>query len=447
MKHVNAIAEDEKGNLWIGTNEHGVCKYNPKTENADFLLYDLMKSKNQILSNSVNAIAIDSNYIWIGTSVAGLSRYDMSNGSFEDYTAENGKLSNNNIFALKVDHRGGVWIGTNWGLNYINPNTGKILQYTEKDGLPNAAISGIEIDAQNHLWISTYYGLSHYNPQRNKFTNYYTSDGLVNNEFRRGAYFQSISGEIFFGGINGLTFFYPFESQPSYNLSNLIFTDLFIYNEPVIPGESGSILMIVLSGMVVGALFTAFVGIVKFAADPQDALPSITFWIMGSLTGAGLPQILASLPLLVIGSAVLLLLRWRLNILALPADEAASFGVNTQALRWTVILAATVVTASVVSICGLIGWVGLLVPHAARMLFGSANERVLPACLLLGGLILMLIDTAARSLKETEIPVSILSAFVVAPVVILLLSGTGGRFGYRGPPDANRSSQRCLSLP
>lgn len=166
------------------------------------------------------------------------------------------------------------------------------------------------------------------------------------------------------------------------------------------PGESGSILMIVLSGMVVGALFTAFVGIVKFAADPQDALPSITFWIMGSLTGAGLPQILASLPLLVIGSAVLLLLRWRLNILALPADEAASFGVNTQALRWTVILAATVVTASVVSICGLIGWVGLLVPHAARMLFGSANERVLPACLLLGGLFLLLIDTAARSYQK-----------------------------------------------
>ena len=179
------------------------------------------------------------------------------------------------------------------------------------------------------------------------------------------------------------------------------------------PGESGSILMIVLSGMVVGALFTAFVGIVKFAADPQDALPSITFWIMGSLTGAGLPQILACLPLLVIGSAVLLLLRWRLNILALPADEAASFGVNTQALRWTVILAATVVTASVVSICGLIGWVGLLVPHAARMLFGSANERVLPACLLLGGLFLLLIDTAARSLSEAEIPVSILTAIAV----------------------------------
>ena len=185
------------------------------------------------------------------------------------------------------------------------------------------------------------------------------------------------------------------------------------------PGESGSILMIVLSGMVVGALFTAFVGIVKFAADPQDALPSITFWIMGSLTGAGLPQILASLPLL----------RWRLNILALPADEAASFGVNTQALRWTVILAATVVTASVVSICGLIGWVGLLVPHAARMLFGSANERVLPACLLLGGLFLLLIDTAARSLSEAEIPVSILTAIVGAPVFILLLRRTGGRFG------------------
>ena len=193
-------------------------------------------------------------------------------------------------------------------------------------------------------------------------------------------------------------------------------------------GGSPSILMIVLSGMVVGALFTAFVGIVKFAADPQDALPSITFWIMGSLTGASLSQILAGLPLLAAGTVVLLFLRWRLNILALPPDEAASFGVNTTRLRWVVILSATVVTASVVSMCGLIGWVGLLVPHAARMVFGSANERVLPASVLLGGLFMLLIDTAARSLAEAEIPVSILTAVVGAPVFMALLRRSSGRF-------------------
>lgn len=193
------------------------------------------------------------------------------------------------------------------------------------------------------------------------------------------------------------------------------------------PGEESSILMIVLAGIVVGALFTALVGIVKFAADPQDALPSITFWIMGSLTGATLSQIGAGLPLIAAGAAVLLLLRWRLNILALPADEAAAFGVRVERLRWAVILSATVITASVVSMCGLIGWAGLLVPHAARMLFGSAGERTMPASMLLGALFLLLIDTAARSVSEAEIPVSILTAVIGAPIFILLMRRSSGR--------------------
>lgn len=195
------------------------------------------------------------------------------------------------------------------------------------------------------------------------------------------------------------------------------------------PGDSGSILMIVLSGMVVGALFTAFVGVIKYAADPQDALPAITFWIMGSLTGASLTQIAAGLPLLLAGSAALLLLRWRLNILALPEAEAAAFGVSVRSLRRVVILAATVVTASVVSMCGLIGWAGLLVPHAARMLFGGANERVLPASVVLGALFLLAVDTAARTVSQAEIPVSILTAVVGAPIFILLMRRAGGRLG------------------
>lgn len=237
VKHVNAITEDQEGNLWIGTNENGVCKYNPDTKNSQFLTYDLMKNKGQLLSNSVNAIAVYKDKVWMGTSVAGLSCYNMKTDSFEDYTVENGKLSNNNIFALSTDRSGGIWVGTNWGLNYINPLSGKSIQYTESEGLPNAAISGIEIDKHQNIWISTFYGLSHYNAKTGQFTNYYTTDGLVNNEFRRGAYFQSDTGEIFFGGISGLTFFKPFETPPGYDLSNLVFTDLLIYNEVVTIGK------------------------------------------------------------------------------------------------------------------------------------------------------------------------------------------------------------------
>ena len=190
-------------------------------------------------------------------------------------------------------------------------------------------------------------------------------------------------------------------------------------------GESGSILMIVLAGMVVGALFTAFVSIVKFAADPQDVLPSITFWLMGSLTGASMRTILPGLPLLILGGAILMSLRWRLNAASLPKDEAESLGINVRLMRGTVILAATLMTASVVSLCGLIGWVGLLVPHAARLLFGAANERVLPASMVLGGLFLILIDTAARTMAESEIPVSILTALVGAPAFIILMRRAG----------------------
>lgn len=190
-------------------------------------------------------------------------------------------------------------------------------------------------------------------------------------------------------------------------------------------GESGSILMIVLAGMVVGALFTAFVSIVKFAADPQDVLPSITFWLMGSLTGASIRTILPGLPLLILGGAILMSLRWRLNAASLPKNEAESLGINVRLMRGTVILAATLMTASVVSLCGLIGWLGLLVPHAARLLFGAANERVLPASMVLGGLFLILIDTAARTMAESEIPVSILTALVGAPAFIILMRRAG----------------------
>ena len=193
--------------------------------------------------------------------------------------------------------------------------------------------------------------------------------------------------------------------------------------------NTSSILMIILSGMVVGALFSALVSLVKYAADPQDVLPSITFWMMGALTGATKSSVLAGTPMVLLGMLILWLLRWRLNVTTLPTDEAASLGIPVRRIRAGVIIAATMITASVVSMCGLIGWVGLLVPHAARMVFGANNRFVLPASMVMGALFMLVIDTVARTATQSEIPVSILTAVVGAPFFIYLLRRTGGISG------------------
>ena len=193
--------------------------------------------------------------------------------------------------------------------------------------------------------------------------------------------------------------------------------------------DNNSILMIILSGMVVGALFSALVSLVKFSADPQDVLPSITFWMMGAMTGATKASVLTGAPMIILGLIGLWLLRWRLNVTTLPADEAASLGIPVRRIRAAVILFATMITASAVSMCGLIGWVGLLVPHAARMVFGANNRFVLPASMVMGALFMLVIDTIARTALQTEIPVSILTAVVGAPFFIYLLRRTGGIAG------------------
>lgn len=150
---------------------------------------------------------------------------------------------------------------------------------------------------------------------------------------------------------------------------------------------------------------------------------------MGSLTGASFSTLAAGFPMAALGAAVLLLLRWRLNAAALPEDEAKSLGIPVGRIRAAVILGATMLTASVVSMCGLIGWVGLLVPHAVRMAAGADNRRVLPASALAGALFMLLVDTAARTMTAGEVPVSILTALVGAPFFIHLLRRTGGLTG------------------
>ena len=190
-----------------------------------------------------------------------------------------------------------------------------------------------------------------------------------------------------------------------------------------------NMVMMSLGGMVVRSLCSALVSMIKYVADPQDVLPAITFWLMGSLSATNFQTLLLGAPFILAGTAMIFALRWRLNVLSLNEDEAHTLGVNVSLLRVLVILASTMITASVVSMCGLIGWVGLLIPHISRMLFGNDNRRVIPASIGLGAIFMLLIDTLARTVSASEIPVSILTAVIGAPVFIILLRKTGGLRG------------------
>lgn len=187
-----------------------------------------------------------------------------------------------------------------------------------------------------------------------------------------------------------------------------------------------SMVFVILAGMVISSLFSALVSLIKYVADPQDQLPVITFWLMGSFSSVTRRSLLTAAPMILIGISILILLRFRLNMLSLSEEEARSLGVNLPAIRGLVIASAAAVTAAVVAVCGVIGWVGLLVPHIARMLLGNDNRRCLPACLVLGGLFLLVTDTVARCATAAEIPVSILTSVIGAPVFIGLLRKTGG---------------------
>lgn len=183
-------------------------------------------------------------------------------------------------------------------------------------------------------------------------------------------------------------------------------------------------LSMVLAGMMISSLFTSGTSLIKLLADTESQLPAITYWLMGSLTSVrGRDVRFAALPVL-LGILPLLLLRWRINLLTLSEAEARSMGVDTRRLRLTVIFCATLMTAASVSISGMIGWVGLVIPHFCRMIFGYDYRRLLPASALLGGAFLMLVDNLARTIATSEIPLGILTSFVGAPVFLyLILSG------------------------
>ena len=184
--------------------------------------------------------------------------------------------------------------------------------------------------------------------------------------------------------------------------------------------HENQIMMIILGGMVVSSLFSALVSLIKYV------LPVITFWLMGSFSNSTIRSLYTGVPMIVLGMIVLYLMRYRMNALSLKEEEAASLGINVRQNRMIVIVASSLITASVVSMCGVVGWVGLLIPHIARMLFGNNLTKVIPGCIVFGALLMLVIDTIARCMYQAEIPVSILTAIIGAPVFLLLLRKTGG---------------------
>ncbi|WP_291460068.1 iron ABC transporter permease [Desulfobacula sp.] len=186
------------------------------------------------------------------------------------------------------------------------------------------------------------------------------------------------------------------------------------------------ILMLVLSGIVVGSLFSALTSFLKYIADPMNKMPAIVFWLLGSLNHVSSRDLLITVPVFMVCISVLLMVRWRINLLAMGEDDAKSLGVNTEVLKAVIIISATIATASAVCISGIIGWIGIMIPHIGRLIVGPDHKYLLPISMLIGASYLVAVDTIARAALVTEIPIGILTAIFGAPVFAFLLRKSQG---------------------
>ena len=177
----------------------------------------------------------------------------------------------------------------------------------------------------------------------------------------------------------------------------------------------------ILGGIMIGSLFSAGVSYIKLAADPMDTLPAITYWLMGSLASARPSDVYLVIVPMLAGMIPIVLMRWRINLLSLGDAEARSMGIQVKKTRLIFICCATLITSAAVSVSGMIGWVGLVIPHLSRMLVGSDNRRVIPMSLVMGAIYLLLVDTVARTIATIEIPLGILTAVLGSPFLLYLI--------------------------
>lgn len=189
-----------------------------------------------------------------------------------------------------------------------------------------------------------------------------------------------------------------------------------------------STIMLILAGLVISSLTNALSSLLKYTADPTDKLPAISYWLMGSFARSSYKNLMLSAPLIIFGIILIRLLIFKLNIMSLSEDEAKSLGVNVKKTRLIFIFASTLITASSISMCGQVGWVGLIIPHMARMMVGANNTHTLPISLSLGASLMVLIEALSRTVSVIELPISVLTAIIGAPIFISLIRKTGGGF-------------------
>ncbi len=183
------------------------------------------------------------------------------------------------------------------------------------------------------------------------------------------------------------------------------------------------VLTLILTGVMMSTLFSAGTSFIKLVADPSNALPAITYWTMGSLAAVELSDLKGVIVPMGIGLSILLAIRWHMNMLTLGDEQAMTMGIPVKKLRVVVVLAATLMTASSVAISGMIGWVGLVIPHLARKLVGNDYRDLMPTAMLIGALFLLIVDNVSRNAFVTEVPIGILTAFIGAPFLIYLIVG------------------------
>jgi iron complex transport system permease protein len=236
-----------------------------------------------------------------------------------------------------------------------------------------------------------------------------------------------VSSGASFGGVLAILLSLPAAGIVGFAFAFGILTLLLVYGLSRLAGRAGGILALVLAGVILSSFFSALVGVVQYLADPETKLPGIVYWLMGSFAAADWAKVpVIGIPTLAAG-VLLMLLRWRINLLSLGDIDAAALGVNVGMLRWFILGLVSLIVAAQVSVSGGVGWVGLVIPHLTRMLVGPDHRTLLPASALLGGIYLLLMDCLARNLTMLEIPIGLLTALVGTPFFALLFWKTQAR--------------------
>ena len=229
----------------------------------------------------------------------------------------------------------------------------------------------------------------------------------------------SVSSGSAFGAVLGILLFgmnsYVIVLALLFGILSVVIT----YSLSKVRGES-SVLSLILSGMVITALFSSLISLVKYTADPYDKLPAITYWLMGSFSSSSYSNIKIAIFPIISGIMILYFLRWRINILSLGDEEVKALGMNPVYIRAIIIIAVTIITATCVTLTGIIGWVGLLIPHICRMYIGADNIKLIPTSCIMGAIFMLIIDGIARTATSSEIPIGILTSLIGAPFFIII---------------------------